>query len=53
MTNADYFLNKEMTELTENSKLDTCVTASSTLENDCTVYANTAQTFVVPQFGLL
>jgi len=53
MTRADYFLNKEMTELTENSKLDACAASSSTLENDSIVYANTAQAFVIKQFGLL
>jgi len=50
MTNADYFLNKDLEELTENSKKDTCAAASSTLENDAIVYANTAQTFVIPSF---
>jgi len=53
MNTTEYFAEKEMMDAHENSKKDTCVASSSTLENDAIVYANTAQSFVVPQFGLL
>jgi len=51
MTNANYFLNKELERETQRSKQSYCVTASSTQEECAIQYSNRAETFFIPQFS--